>query len=141
MSRKKVQKEMAKDPLRERRAKARFAIQREMRIKVLRDGRAVETSAGNTVDMSSSGVSFRHQTNLAVGSFVELSISWPILLEQECPMRLIVFGRVLRSGGGVTACSIDKYEFRTQARGCQTDAAPRIDSMLQRFEVARAGAQ
>ena len=39
----------------------------------------------------------------------------------------------LRSGAGIAVCSIDKYEFRTQARTFKPANTPRSDSMLQRF--------
>jgi ribosomal protein L3 len=51
-------------------------------------------------------------------------------------MRLIVFGRVLRSVGRKTVCSVHKYEFRTQARNDQDAAATRSDGMLQRWAEA-----
>jgi len=56
-----------------------------------------------------------------------------VLLDESCPMRLIVFGRVIRSEGGRSACSIDKYEFRTQARALHLANPIRTDSMLQRW--------
>ena len=43
-----------------------------------------------------------------------------MLLEGSCPMRLIVFGRVVRSKGRLAACTADRYEFRTQARAMQS---------------------
>jgi hypothetical protein len=48
-------------------------------------------------------------------------------------MRFIVFGRVLRCNGRKTACSIDKYEFRTSARTFQASVTPRGDNMLHRW--------
>jgi hypothetical protein len=48
-------------------------------------------------------------------------------------MRLIVFGRVVRSSGRHTACTVDKYEYRTQARVVREMAPVRNDSMLQRW--------
>ena len=70
---------------------------------------------------------------LVIGAFVEISISWPVLLDQNCPMRLIVFGRVVRSEGTMVGCTIDKYEFRTQARRLQVATPIRSDMMLQRW--------
>ncbi|MGA2269536.1 MAG: hypothetical protein ABSH44_13790 [Bryobacteraceae bacterium] len=61
------------------------------------------------------------EPELRPGTFIELSISWPALLDQTCPMRLIVFGRVLRGAGRTAACTLDKYEFRT-ARVSKSDA-------------------
>ena len=70
---------------------------------------------------------------IAVGSFVELSISWPVLLDETCPMRFIALGRILRCNGRKTVCSIDKYEFRTSGRTFQASVATRGDGMLHRW--------
>jgi hypothetical protein len=117
----------------ERRNKFRFGIQRELRYKVLEDGAMIASGAGQTVNMGSAGVAFAGEHQLKPGAFVEVSISWPVLLDQTCPMRLIVFGRVLRSVGKKNVCSVDKYEFRTQSRTLQMPGVPRSDGMLQRW--------
>ena len=70
---------------------------------------------------------------VSAGSFVELSVSWPVMLEGSTPMRLIVFGRVVRSAGRLAACTVDKNEFRTQARVPRDVIPIRTDSMLQRW--------
>jgi hypothetical protein len=118
----------------DRRNKQRFALQREVRYKMAEDGVVVSAGNGQTIDIGSGGVAFSCEGRLLPGAFVELSISWPVLLDETCPMRLIVFGRVLRSQNGQAVCSVDKYEFRTQAKATvQTMPAPRADSMLQRW--------
>jgi len=125
--------QLIKDLAKERRKKARFPMDRELRYKVLEDETIIASGMGTTVDMSSGGSAFRTDHPLMPGAFIELSISWPVLLENSCPMRLIVFGRVLRSASGQSACTIDKYEFRTQARAPRPIVAVRSDSMLQRW--------
>ena len=117
----------------ERRTKARFPIRRELRYKVLEDNTIVASGIGRTIDISSSGLAFDIDQTVKPGAFIELSISWPVLLDESCPMRLIVFGRVLRSGLQNSACSVDKYEYRTQARALQAVTPVRTDSMLQRW--------
>jgi hypothetical protein len=117
----------------DRRKKARFPLNRELRYKVLDGDTIVEFGVGTTLDMASGGMAFMTEHQLPVGSFIELSISWPVLLENSCPMRLIVFGRVVRSAGRQTACTVDKYEYRTQARVVRQIAPVRNDSMLQRW--------
>jgi hypothetical protein len=117
----------------ERRTKFRFVIQRELRYKMLEDGATIASGSGQTMNIGSGGVAFVAEQPLKPGAFVELSISWPVLLDQTCPMRLIIFGRVLRSSGKKSVSSIDKYEFRTQARTFQPAVVPRHDSMLQRW--------
>ncbi len=89
------------------------------------------------MDMSSSGVAFLGQHPARPGQLIELSISWPVLLNDTCPMRLIVFGRVVRCMGFRTACTVDKYEFRTQARMVRESPIPiRNDSALFRWAEA-----
>jgi len=117
----------------ERRAKFRFPMQRELRFKVLEDGVIIAAGSGETVNLSSTGIGMAIGQQLTIGAFVEISVSWPVLLNATCPMRLIVFGRVLRSDDSLTACSIEKYEFRTQSRGLHIVTQARSDSMLQRW--------
>jgi hypothetical protein len=105
----------------DRRHKARFPIHRELKYRLMQDGRILEAGLGQTVNICSGGVAFSLDRELSTGTFIELSISWPVLLDNGTPMRLVVFGRVLRSGDGVSACTVDKYEFRTQARTAQNN--------------------
>jgi hypothetical protein len=97
----------------ERRVKARFRIRRELRYKLLEDN---TSGIGETIDMASGGVAIQIDHPLRAGTIIELAISWPVLLQDACPMRLIVFGRVVRNWGLKSACRVDRYEFRTQAR-------------------------
>ena len=120
----------------ERRSKTRFPIHRDLRYKLLEDDVVIESGMGETIDMASGGMAFQIERPLKVGAFIELSISWPVLLDDSCPMRLIVFGRIVRAWGKRSACRVDKYEFRTQARALQPIMAVRGDSMLQRFAGA-----
>jgi hypothetical protein len=117
----------------ERRVKTRFPMERELRYKLLKNDAVVESGTGRTLNISSGGVAFCLDHDLVPGAYIELSISWPVLLDNACAMRLIAFGRVLRSAGRRTACTIEKYEFRTQARVFQAVPTVRTDSMLQRW--------
>jgi hypothetical protein len=117
----------------ERRSKMRFPIHRDLRYKLLEDSTVIESGMGETIDMASGGMAFQIEHPLKVGAFIELSISWPVLLDDSCAMRLIVFGRIVRACGKRSACCVDKYEFRTQARVLRPMVAVRNDSMLQRF--------
>src|SRR5579872_4308400 len=117
----------------DRRKKFRFPIRREMRYKLLAEGTIVDSGVGQTINMGSGGIAFSTDHELKPGTFIELSISWPVLLDNTCPMRMIVFGRVLRSEEHRTVCTIDKHEFRTQARTFQAVGVMRNDSMLQRW--------
>src|SRR5690349_2412339 len=99
----------------ERRNKQRFPLQREMRYKLLEQGQTGGAGTGQTVDISSGGVSFISDRSLPADAIIEISMSWPVTLENACPLRLVVKGRVVRNEGNAVACTIDKFEFRTQA--------------------------
>jgi len=100
----------------DRRTKARFPLHREMRYKILENGVKVQTGNGQTLDISSGGIAFAIDREVEPETYVELSVSWPVLLHDDCPMQLIILGRMLRSGPGRSVCTVDKYEFRTRGK-------------------------
>ena len=65
----------------ERRSKKRFPIHRDLRYKLLEDSTVIESGMGETIDMASGGMAFQIEHPLKVGAFIELSISWPVLLD------------------------------------------------------------
>ena len=118
----------------ERRTKARFPLNRQLRYKLLHNaGGTQPVGNGHTLDISSGGIAFAIDREVPFETYIELSISWPVLLHNDCPMQLIVFGRILRSKPGRSVCTVDKYEFRTQGRVLQAETAVRADSMLKRW--------
>ncbi len=124
----------------ERRTKLRFQLDRELRFKVLEKDRIVEVGTGSTLNVSSSGVAFSTARVLPQGSFVELSISWPALLDGSCPMRLVTFGKIVRQERGMAVCSVEKYEFRTGgsrvAEPIRDTVPAKPDSALRRWADA-----
>ena len=99
-----------------RRSKQRFAIDLPLSYKIVKNGLVMGNGTGTTVDMSSSGMAFRANETFKIGAHVELSINWPVLLNGDCPMKLVIEGRVARSDGQTTAIRMEHYEFRTQRR-------------------------
>jgi hypothetical protein len=117
----------------DRRKKQRFAMDRQVRYKLLEGDTIVAYGAGQTIDLGSGGVAFTATQRLTLGAFVELSISWPVLLDEATPMRLVVYGKVLRSVPGRAVCTINKFEFRTQSRAAEARPLVRTDSIFQRW--------
>ena len=99
---------------RERRTKRRFEIDQEVRYKMLYGQRIAETGVGRTMNISSGGVWFTTENMLTSGMPVELSMNWPVLLNDSCPMKLMIYGCVVRSNEKGAAVAIERYEFRTQ---------------------------
>jgi hypothetical protein len=117
----------------ERRRKARFPICRDLRYKLIEHDVIVAEGEGETVNIGSGGVSFIAGQPLQTGTFAELSISWPAMLDENTRMRLVVYGRLLRSNNRSAVCTVDKYEFRTQARTANAELQIRRDGMFQRW--------
>ena len=88
------------------------------------DGHVRERKEGVTINISSRGICFEGNEVLPLGTEVRLAVSWPLLLEGRCRLKLIVFGRVVRTRGKTTAIMIQRYEFRTAgATGTQSRSA------------------
>ena len=116
---------------RERRIKRRFQIDQEVKYKMLYGQRIAETGVGRTMNVSSGGVWFSTQNMLTSGMPVELSMTWPVLLNESCPMKLMIYGCVVRSNERGAAVAIERYEFRTQgSRNFQTAAASSAEMRL-----------
>lgn len=105
----------------ERRNKRRFALRREMRYTLREEGKVIAWGTGATLDIGSKGAAFTTSEQLKPGAAIEISVSWPALLDGHCPIRLVASGHVLRSTGKMAACSISQFEFRTQGHAA---AAP-----------------
>jgi c-di-GMP-binding flagellar brake protein YcgR len=119
------EEQMVVNEQRERRIKRRFEIAQELRYKMLYGQRIAETGSGKTLNISSGGVWFTAENMLTVGMPIELSMSWPILLNDSCPMKLMIYGCVVRSNEKGAAVNIERYEFRTTgARSFQHLAIP-----------------
>ena len=92
----------------------KLPIEQELRFKVLvRGSRIVTAGTATSLNISSRGVWF-NVPNLNPKLPVELSIDWPVLLDESSPLQLIVFGSIIRSNDEGTGVSIDRYEFRTR---------------------------
>jgi hypothetical protein len=108
--------------VRERRLKRRFPVEQEVRYKMLYGQRIAETGTGRTTNISSSGVWFTTNCMLTAGMPIELSMNWPVLLNDNCPMKLMIYGCVVRSSERGVAVAIERYEFRTS--GSRTSPQP-----------------
>ena len=97
----------------DRRRDQRYPVQLAVRYKAY-DGRGnLLTGETITNDISSGGVCLQGGMDLPLGADVQLGITWPYRLEGVCRLKLVVFGRVVRSNRGTTAIKTQRYEFRT----------------------------
>ena len=120
------QKDDGRNGLPERRSKRRFRLEQEVRYKMLFGQRIAETGTGLTTNISSSGLWFTTANPLSTGLPIEVSMNWPALLNGVCPMKLMIYGCVVRSDERGAAVSIERYEFRTQ--GMRTFQQPQVNA-------------
>ena len=116
---------------RDRRTKRRFQIEQDVRYKMLYGQRIAETGTGKTINISSGGVCFSTESMLTPGMPIELSMNWPVLLNDSCPMKLMIYGCVIRTGDKGAAVAIERYEFRTQgSRNFQSPMQPNLECRI-----------
>lgn len=77
-------------------------------------------SAGQTVNLSSTGALIASQQRLRVGTKIELFVDWPIMLNGTMSLRFVARGRVKRSDSSIFAVSLQQYEFRTTKKRPQS---------------------
>jgi len=98
-------------PASDRRLGIRFPIEMDLSYRV--GAKSVEWLSGKTVNISSSGVLIRTDSLPSRGSKVHVALTWPKLLDDRIPLRLMVHGHVVRAVDGEVAVTFQRFEFRT----------------------------
>lgn len=123
----------------ERRQDRRYEINLDLRWRLIRRRRVLETGTGHTVDLSSGGIHFETDRPLPAGLNVELSIAWPAMLQNMAPLQLVVSGKIVRSSGRRTAIQKSQHEFRTAGATTDQRAAQSAPSRSASAFVGHAG--
>ncbi|MGP8247643.1 MAG: PilZ domain-containing protein [Bryobacteraceae bacterium] len=108
----------------DRRIDRRYTFQLPLHFSYRKCGVAVAGS-GTTEDLSSGGIRFVTDNPPPVGVEIELRLEWPFLLQNVCPLELLVWGKVLRSDAQRTVARMSGYEFRTRGARSFDQAAAR----------------
>jgi hypothetical protein len=101
------------DFLSEKRGSVRFPIIRDVQYSVTMGRGKCKSGTGKTVNLGSGGALFAAPEALASGKQIELSIHWPVRLDERCALRLVTRGRITRCLGTDVAVEFTNYEFRT----------------------------
>lgn len=119
---------MTFDNTKERRSRVRFPLTVQLDYR-RRESTTRQTGTGQSVNISSVGVLFVAEQELALGERVELALEWPAPLEGVVPLRLCLFGRIVRVEGLQAAAAIDRHEFRTTRRPGASAPSPKSSRM------------
>ena len=79
--------------------------------------------------MSSRGIAFTADRELPVGSSIEISMRWPVALQNGWPLKIVVKGRIVRRVGVLVACTIERFAFRTEASASFCDLTSGLQSL------------
>lgn len=107
-------------PVADRRAKNRYPLALELSYRVAGKPPA---GRGRVLNISSSGVIFHCDGAVAIGTQILLTIQWPVLLDDVCPLNLVMAGSVVRSEGTAVAVQVHTHEFRTAGKSLAISAA------------------
>jgi len=99
----------------DRRAKTRYPIECDLEYRVIR-GRRVSMGTGQSINISSEGLLFYTREALTKGSGIELTLNWPVTLDDRIPLTLRLKGNIVRSEGDRAAAQINSHEFRLGRR-------------------------
>ncbi len=120
----------------ERRTRQRFPLDLPLRFRLTGRGRHPNQGTGRVVDISSQGVAFRSDVELAHGLGIQASVTWPVTLGGGCLLQLSVEGKIVRVAGRLVVIQVRRHEFRTggrigdQARTEAADVARRYGAVL-----------
>jgi PilZ domain len=100
----------------ERRKSRRFLIELDLRYRIVNRRSEILKGVGRTLDISSSGVLFTSDYELPIDTRVEVSMRWPVELNEKCGLNLVGSGRIVRHMNGQLALRFRQWEFRTTAQ-------------------------
>lgn len=96
----------------DRRSHRRYSVDLPLRFSYSRKGIAY-LGSGRVMDLSRGGVRFQTDTPPLNGTEIELRLAWPFLLQNVCPLELLIRGEVDHTGPRGTVVRMHHYEFRT----------------------------
>lgn len=106
--------EAGKNAETERRNNARFPCRLAISYQTLEHPVLSGQGSSETLNISSKGILFASDEKFQPGQMLQVSLDWPVRLENQVPLKLVAEGRIVRNSGGQTAMTIEKYEFRTR---------------------------
>ena len=96
----------------ERRSRVRFPL--NLKVSFRAPGGSYPLAGnGSVADISSGGVLIACDREISVGTRIELSVEWPVLLDGRVPLQLAAVGTVIRSEVVRFAVELEQYYFRT----------------------------
>lgn len=107
----------------DRRAKIRYPIECEVEFRISRGRAPALVGKGQTINISSEGLLFHTPQILSRGSGIEITLQWPVTLDDHIPLTLRIKGSIVRSESDRAVAQINSHEFRLGPRKLKNDIA------------------
>ena len=99
-----------------------YPVTLDVRYKTARPPRV---GVGKTLQMSRTEVVFTTDTQIDPGTKLEISIAWPVVLNDRVLLQLVVTGEIVRREGSTLTATIRKHHFRTRGAWDPNGSIPR----------------
>ena len=113
-----------------------YPVLMKLRYKTVTSGKPV-TGAGITLKMSRTEILFTAEPSIELGTKVELSMEWPVLLDGRVALQLVMEAKITASEDQTLTADIQRYRFRTRGTGARLQE---IAAGVVQWPVARASA-
>jgi hypothetical protein len=97
----------------DRRVNRRYDVELPLRFHYTNEEGALRVGCGVTAELSRGGILLLTDDPPPAGTDVEAHIAWPFLLQDTCPLELVVRGSISRVSHRGTVMRLRTYEFRT----------------------------
>jgi hypothetical protein len=97
----------------DRRVDRRYDAELELRFRYTNEEGALRVGSGVTAELSRGAILFLTDDPPPPGADVEAHIAWPFLLQDTCPLELVVRGSISGVTNRGTVLRLRSYEFRT----------------------------
>ena len=121
----------------ERRVKSRYPLELNVRYQTM-GAAGSGTGAGQTLNISSSGMLLACASNIPEGTRLKLFVEWPSLLNGTTPLQLITVGTVVRCTQIGMSIVFDSYQFRTMGRSRYSKVTQMPERVSQSYGSAEA---
>jgi hypothetical protein len=91
-----------------------YPITLDLHYKVLSGATPVQAGSGRTTRFGSRRVVFTAEPALQVAARLQVSIAWPVLLDDRVKLQLVIEGRVIGVDGDRVTLGVVKHHFRTR---------------------------
>ena len=108
----------------DRRGTQRYDCQLSLRLEYEDQQGTVQVAEGVAVDLSRKSLRFQSEEMPLVGTEAVTRIAWPFLLQNVCPLELILKGPITALTGRGAILAIRSYEFRTCGERSFWEAPP-----------------